>query len=266
VTDPTPLDQAHALMEAAPGDDALRLRFYERLADAELFLLLAEESDGKTLRPAVFRLEDGDFAMTFDREERLAAFSDAPAPYAALPGRIAARELAALGVGLGLNIGVAPSAFLLPTPALAWLSETLGHAPERAEAMPVGFQDASAVPPALLAALAEKLARLGGYADHAVLAGVSYRDGRRGHMLAFVGPRTGTEAALAKAVSEALVFSGVEAGELDVAFLAADDPALAAMTAQGRRLDLPMPEPESVQIIGGPAAPGMDPDRPPKLR
>lgn len=266
MTDPTPLDQAHALMEAAPGDDALRLRFYERLADAELFLLLAEESDGDTLRPAIFRLEDGDFAMTFDLEERLAGFSDAPAPYAALPGRIVARELAALGVGLGLNIGVAPSAFLLPAPALAWLSETLGHAPEAAEARLVAFHDAGTVPEKLLAALAEKLARLGGCADHAVLAGVSYHDGRRGHMLAFVGPRPGTEAALAKAVSEALVFSGVEAGELDVAFLAAEDPALAAMTAEGRHLDMPLPEPENVQIIGGPVAPGMDPDKPPKLR
>ncbi len=266
MTDPTPLDQAHALMESAPDDDALRLRFYERLADAELFLLLAEESDGDTLSPAVFRLEDGDFAMTFDLEERLAAFSDAPAPYAALPGRIAARELAALGVGLGLNIGVAPSAFLLPMPALAWLSETLGHAPEATEARPVAFHDGGALPPALIAALADKLARLGGYADHVVLAGVRYHDGRRGHMLAFVGPRPGTEAALAKAVSEALVFSGVEAGELDVAFLAADDPALAAMSAQGRRLDMPVPPPENVQIIGGPAAPGMDPARPPRLR
>lgn len=266
MTDPTPLDQAHALMEAAPGDDALRLRFYERLADAELYLLLAEESDGDTLRPAIFRLEDGDFAMTFDREERLAAFSDAPAPYAALPGRIVARELAALGVGLGLNIGVAPSAFLLPAPALAWLSATLGHAPEAAVARPAAFHDAGAVPPGLLAALAEKLLRLGGFADHAVLAGVSYHDGRRGHMLAFVGHRPATEAALAKAVSEALVFSGIEAGELDVAFLAGDDAVLAAMAARGRRLDLPVPEPEKVQIIGGPAAPGIDPDRPPKLR
>jgi len=266
VTDPTPLDQAHALMEAAPGDDALRLRFYERFADAELFLLLAEESDGDTLRPAVFRLEDGDFAMSFDLEERLAAFSDAPAPYAALPGRIAARELAGLGVGLGLNIGVAPSAFLLPAPALAWLSQTLGHIPETTEAQPVAFHDGGALPPGLLAALADKLARLGGYADHAMLAGVRYQDGRHGHMLAFVGSRPGTEAALAKAVSEALVFSGVEAGELDVAFLATDDPALAAMSAQGRRLDLPAPQPENIQIIGGPSAPGMDPEKPPKLR
>ena len=37
MTDETPLDLAHAAMEAAPENDAARLRFYERLADAELF-------------------------------------------------------------------------------------------------------------------------------------------------------------------------------------------------------------------------------------
>lgn len=265
MTDTTPLDQAHALMEARPGEDALRLRFYERLADAELYLLLAEESDGGTIRPAIFRLEDGDFAMAFDREDRLAAFSDAPAPYAALPGRIVARELAGQGVGLGLNIGVASSAFLMPAEALLWLSETLGHAPDAAEARPLAFH-APAAPKALDAALREKLARLGGFADFAVLAGVSYEGNRRGHMLAFANPRPGTEAALAKAVSEALVFSGVEAGELDVTFLSPDDSALSAMLEKGIRFDLPAPRREDVQIIGGPAAPGMDPDRPPKLR
>ena len=40
MTEETPLDAAHAAMEAAPEDDAARLRFYERLADSELFLLL----------------------------------------------------------------------------------------------------------------------------------------------------------------------------------------------------------------------------------
>lgn len=266
MTDPTPLDQAHALMEAAPDNDGLRLRFYQQLADAELFLLLADESDGATIRPAIFRLEDGDFAMAFDREDRLAAFSDAPAPYAALPGRIVARELAAAGAGLGLNIGVAPSAFLMPVAALAWLSETLGKVPDAAEAQPAAFHVPTAVPTVLVDALGEKLARIGGIADYALLAGVSYVGGRRGHMLAFAGHRPGTEAALAKAVSEALVFSGVEAGELDVAFLSADDPALAAIAAHGLRFDIPAPPGVDVRIIGSPSAPGMDPDRPPKLR
>lgn len=266
MTDPTPLDQAHALMEAAPENDALRLRFYERLADAELYLLLAGESDGGTIRPAIFRLEEGDFAMAFDREDRLAAFSDAPAPYAALPGRIVARELAAAGVGLGLNIGVAPSAFLMPPEGLSWLIETLRQAPATAEARPLSFAAPAGLPEALLSALDEKLARLAGHAAFAVLAGVTYEGGRRGHMLAFCGAAAAAEAALAKAVSEALVFSGLDAGELDVTFLPEGAPVLARLLARGLRLDLPDPVDEAVQVIGGPAAPGMDPKRPPRLR
>ena len=49
-------------------------------------------------------------------------------------------------------------------------------------------------------------------------------------------------------------------------FLTEDSPAWAAIAARGLRFDLPEPARETAQIIGGPAAPGMDPDRPPKLR
>jgi hypothetical protein len=267
VTDPTtPLDAAHAAMAAAPEADAPRLRFYERLADTELYLLLAEESDGAVIRPAVFRLEEGDVALAFDREERLAAFADGPVPYAALPGRIVARELAGAGLGLGLNLGVAPSSFLLDAEGLAWLARTLVHGPDTAEARPVAFHRPAGLPEALLLALDEKLARLAGLAAYAVLAGVTYEGGRRGHMLAIAGAAGGAEPALAKAVSEALVFSGLDAGELDVAFLGAGAQALAAIAAPGLRFDLPEPARDEAQVIGGPAAPGMDPERPPRLR
>ncbi len=253
-------------MVAAPDVDAPRLRFLERLADAELFLLLAEESDGAVIRPAVFRLEEGDVALAFDREDRLAAFSDGPVAYAALPGRIVARELAGQGLGLGLNLGVAPSSFLLDAGGLAWLNQTLGHGPDRVDARPEAFHKPLGLPEALLAALDEKLARLAGLAAFAVLAGVTYEGGRRGHMLAFAGAADGAEPALAKAVSEALIFSGLDAGELDVAFPGEGTAAMAAITAQGLRFDLPEPVIEEAQIIGGPSAPGMDPERPPKLR
>lgn len=56
MTDPaddTPLDRAVRAMAAAPEDDAARLRFHERLADAELFLLLAEEADGDHIAPQI---------------------------------------------------------------------------------------------------------------------------------------------------------------------------------------------------------------------
>ena len=47
MSDTTVLDLAHMAMEAAPEDDTARLRFFERVADSELFLLL--DADAGTL-------------------------------------------------------------------------------------------------------------------------------------------------------------------------------------------------------------------------
>ncbi|MFC2967701.1 SseB family protein [Acidimangrovimonas pyrenivorans] len=267
MTEETPLDAAHAAMTAAPEDGAARLRFYERLADGELFLLLEREAEGESLTPQVFGLEDGPVVVVFDREERLAAFaadaSDAPAPYAALPGRVVAAQLAGQGIGLGINLGVAPSAMLLGPEAVDWLAVTLGHGPEQAEATPTVLTPPAGLPEALITGLDAKLARAGGLAAAAFLAAVEYEGGRRGHMLAFVDAVAGAEEALARAAAEALTFSGIDAGEMDVTFLAGTDPVAERLARVGLRFDLPAPEtPERVERI----APGSDPDKPPILR
>ena len=123
----TPLDHAHAAMQADLGDDAARLRFYERLADGELFLLLKEEAVGESLNLELFELDKDAFVLVFDREDRLAAFAEGPAPYGALPGRVIAEMLAGQNIGLGVNLGVAPSSILIPAEAMSWLAETPGQ-------------------------------------------------------------------------------------------------------------------------------------------
>jgi hypothetical protein len=256
----TLLDAAHAAVSADPENETLRLRFFERLADGELVLLLEREAAGETVEPRVFDLEDGPVVLAFDREERLATFTGGIAPYAALPGRVIAGLLKGQGIGLGVNLGVAPSSMLLPPEAMDWLAETLEGGPEAAEARPEEFLPPQ-VPEAVVAGLDAKLAKAGGLAAAAILAGVVYQGGRRGHVLAFLDAAPGAEEALARAIREALVFSGIEAGELDVAFLAADEAVAGAMARVGLRFDLPAPEAPSA-----PAAPGMDPARPPKLR
>ena len=257
----TLLDAAHAAVSADPENEALRLRFFERLADGELVLLLEREAIGDHLEPKVFELEDGPVVLVFDREERLASFSGGIAPYAALPGRLIAGLLKGQGIGMGVNLGVAPSSMLLPPEAMDWLAETLDGGPEELEAKPQEFTPPS-VPETVIAALDAKLARAGGLAVAALLAGVIYVGGRRGHLLALVDAAEGSEGALARAMNEALVFSGIEAGELDVVFLRAGDPAAQAMARVALRFDLPVPEMQDL----APAAPGMDPSRPPKLR
>ena len=265
MAEPTPLDAAHAAMAAAPEDDAARLRFYARLADAELFLLIEDAEDGAEVRPRLFALEEGRVVLAFDREDRLAAFADGPAPYAALPGRVLAQRLAGSGIGLGLNLAVAPSEFLMPPGAVNWLAETLAAAPAEAAARPEGFAPPRGLPEPVLAALDAKLALMAGLAERALLAAVTYEGGRRGHLLALVGARPGAEPALAKAVGEALTFCGIEAGELDVAFLDADAPATVAMARAALAFDIPEPAADGAQVLA-PGAPGMDPTRPPKLR
>lgn len=259
----TLLDAAHAAVSADPENETLRLRFYERLADGEMILLLEREAVGEAIEPRVFDIEGGPVVLVFDSEERLAAFTGGMAPYAALPGRVIASLLKGQGIGLGVNLGVAPSSMLLPAEAMDWLAMALDGGPEAAEAVPERFR-APRVPEVLVAGLDAKLAKAGGLAVAAVLAGVEYRGGRRGHMLAFLDAVPGAEAALAGAVREALVFSGLEAGELDVAFLRSIESAAYAIGRVGLRFDLPIPQ-ES-EVPEAPGSPGMDPTRPPRLR
>lgn len=257
----TLLDAAHAAVSADPGNEALRLRFFERLADGEMVLLLAREAVGDTLEPRIFDLEDGPVVLVFDREERLASFTGGIAPYAALPGRLIAGLLKGRGIGMGVNLGVAPSSMLLPPEAMDWLAETLEGGPVEVEALPSDFLPPT-VPETVITGLDAKLARAAGLAVAALLVGVVYRDGRRGHLLALLDAARGAEAALARAMNEALVFSGIEAGELDVVFLPADAPAAVAMARVALRFDLPAAEVPAP----APEAPGMDPTRPPRLR
>ena len=258
----TPLDQAHAEMMET-GEDAARLRFYERLADGELFLLLEQEPVDEAISPRVFPLEDGPVVLVFDREDRLAEFAGEIVPYAALPGRVVVRQLAGQGTGLGLNLGVAPSAYIVPAEAVDWLATLLDRAPAAIEARPERFAPPGELPDVLLRALDQKLARAAGLAAAAHLAGVVYDSGHRGHVLAIVGAVEGAQAALANAVGEALTFSGLDAGELDVVFLGVDDPVLELLAAVALRFDLPEP---AAPEHGTPAAPGSDPSRPPILR
>lgn len=262
MSDPTPLDLAHAATEAAPGDDTLRLRFFERLADAELFVLLDAEPAGDSVTPRLFPVQDTTFVLAFDRPERLSAFADGPAPYAAMSGRILAQMLAAESLGLGLNLEVAPSAQLLDPAAIAWLDETLGQTPQETEARPAEIAPPGHLPEVLLTALDTKLALAEGLAHAAWLAEVTYEGGMRSHLLAFVDALPDAQPSLARAVSEALTFSGIEAGTLDVAFFRASDPLCAALARHGLRFDIPQAPAERTATINV----GLDPATPPKLR
>lgn len=263
MTEKTHLDQSLAEMDAAPENDALRLRFYDRLASSELFVMLEKEPAGDSIEPEIFDLADARFLLAFDREHRLSDFAARPVPYVAMSGRALAGMLAGQGIGIALNLG-SGSETLLPPDAMGWLTDTLNQAPQQDEARIENLYAPKGLPDILLQALDAKLASAAGLAETAWLAGVTYEGGTRGHILGIIGAPEGAEHALAGAVQEALVFSGLDAGALDVAFIAQSDPLAAQLARFGLRYDLPEPVQPKTEIIR--AAPGSDPDKPPILR
>lgn len=251
----TPLDAAFLAAEADP-DPGLRLRFHERVLDAELAVPLAGAAD-ESLAPQVFDLEDGRFVLAFDRDERLADFLGAPTEFAALSGRRLAALLAGRGIGIALNLG-APSATLLPAAAVDWLAAMVPPAPEAREGRLAGLATPD-VPDALGAALGAKLAAMADAVGTAHLVAADRPEGGRGVVLALTGVPEGARAGVAAAVAEAVRFTA-DAPDLDLAFLDAGTEAAAAVGRAGLRLALPVVE------APRPAGPGMDPDRPPRLR
>lgn len=284
------LDAAAALMqgdmaamstdrrENSPSDSALP--FYQILAETPLFLLLASEPKGEDLTPLVFALASGPVVLAFDSEDRMGAWAQSVGqgalPYAVLPGRILAGLIAGqdagqasgAGLALGLNFGAqSPSEMILPQEAMQWLMQMLDVSPAAkvekiAQVLPMG-----AAPPALLNALAQALQGAGGVAQRAVLARVAYVGGAQAHVLAFFGVAEAAQPPLARAVAEALAFSGLEAAALDVIF-----PSLAPQAGRSVQLmlergqDIPLPKPAEIEPPAPRPAPGMDQSAPPKLR
>ncbi|MBW4709629.1 SseB family protein [Roseobacter sp. YSTF-M11] len=264
MSDLTPLDHAHAAMQAAPTDDAARLRFYERLAASELFLMLAEDAGGgDQISPEIFEVAEARYVLVFDREERLAGFAGQTMPYVALSGRVLSGMLAGQRIGLGVNLDVAPSAILLPDSAVEWLHRTLGNQPDEVEARIAQVHAPKGLPEELITAIDSKLATAMGLAKCAYLVATTQETGAQGHMLGFVGAVPEAEAALARAAAEALTFSTVEAGAMDVGFFRASDPMTARMERVGLRFDLPQVQEAAPVAV---TAPGLDPDKPPRLR
>lgn len=260
MTEQTPLDEAHAAMSAAPADDAARLRFYERVADVELYLLLEEEPQSDQINPVLW---EDQHVLVFDRAARLGAYVGQAAPYVALSGRAIARMLEGQPLGMALNIGVAPSEIILPAEALRWLRDTLDHAPGEVEARITQVLPPKGLPETLIAALDAKLATATGMVAGAYLVGAEYEGGGRGHLLAFIGAIPRAQDALVRAASEALTFSGIEAGAMDVGFFAPGDPVVGKLAKVGLRFDLP--QGEGLQHTPR-MPPGADPSKPPILK
>jgi len=272
----TPLDEAHAAMQEDIGNDGARLRFYQRLADTELFILLGQEPVGTILDPEILEIDNeataniDRYALVFDNEDRLGSFAaqykGTAMPYAALPGRVIAGMLAQQDVGMALNLDVAPSSILIPSVAMSWLTDTLSHDPEDAEGTLISIAPPLGLPDELIEGLEEKLVSAVGLASHAVFVKGTWAGGREGWLLAFIDAAPGAHQALARATQEALVFSGTDLSAVDVAFFDSSDPICEPLDHMGLRYEFPDPDAKDRDEDGVPEGPGSDPSRPPILK
>ena len=247
-------------MEA--GSEPEALAFWRVFADAELFLVLEQEAQGETLEPRVFDLSMGRMLLAFDTEERLATISDSPVPYAALPGRVVAAQLAGQGLALGVNLGTgAGCETVLAAGSLDWLAQMLTQdAPEERHG-----QIERLAAPLMPEGLTQSLRALLPPQAQGALAQVAYTDGGWGHVLALSGLAPEDAPRMGRAVTEALAFSGLDAAALDLVFTEIDAP-LFARIAQAGQLVQPLPPVPAAEAALAPKAPGMDPDRPPRLK
>ncbi len=260
----TPLDQAHERMTREPENEALRLRFYQRVVECELFLLLESEPAGDRISPATFRLDGIDFVLVFDSEERLASFTDRPSPFVAMSGRRLVQMLRGQQIGLAINPEVAPSSILLPHDAITWIDEVL----DAARIAPSARRPAAVVPPGnldvmFLQALDASLARAAGLAEWAALARLEDDRGARTPTLAFVGASPDAQGALQQIARDVVAFSADDM-QLDLLFLDPNDPLCAPLRRAGLVFELPEPAQPGDSLPK--EGPGMDPDLPPRLK
>ena len=172
--------------------DAARLRFFERLADNELFLLLTEEARDENISPgSCLTWLMVRFVLAFDREEQTGASLRAVLPLMPLcPDVFWRRCCAGQGIGLGLNLEVAPSSMLIPAEAygLACGSDPGAMPRKKCNRRLTEFLPPAGLPDILLTALDTKLATAGrsGLKPH-ISPEPAPTGGGQGHLLGFRG-------------------------------------------------------------------------------
>lgn len=248
-------------MQQDEADTTARLRFYESLCDAELFLSLEKEPRNDTISPRIFSSEGQDYALIFDSHERFAAFAKVTSPYAALQGRVIVDMLQGQNIGLGLNLGVAPSNILLPASTVEWLANILNRQVQEQTAAPQEIRPPRSIPQSLLHSLSRKLPLATGLASSACLVNARYSEGAPKYLLAYIDAQSEAYEKLTQIISDTLAFSGVENETIDVGFFNSSDQISSQLARTGLLFDLTEPD----QPTRKPAAPGMDPKNPPRL-
>lgn len=263
----TPIDAAWAATEAPGAGDAETARFWEVFSGAELHLVIdpnSLEGDGPP-RPLTFPVEGAETALVFDTEARMAGFMEEGAAHLTLSGRAVVAMFAGTGAQVGLNLGDAPSATVLPAAALDWAASALRQPIETETAGAASLTVPRGATPDLLQRLDARIAGMGAAVAEAWLCGFgSARRGQASPLLLCVGLREReAERSVVAALAETARFAGGEKAAFDIAVVGRDDPRMAAARKVGLGFE-PADPSETGRVE--PVAPGSDPANPPKLR
>ena len=256
------LDQAFLRMQENEESESLRLQFYSCFADTEMFLVLENEPQEDRVDPKTVIYEGQKYVHAYDSEERLAQAAGRVCPYLGLSGRTLAQMLAGSGVGVALNLDVAVSSLLLPNDRMVWLSDTLEQEPEKGEEKLFALYPMAPVRKHVFETFLFKLAASADLARGFWLCEAEYGNGLRKRILAVIGAKNEHHGPLAKAVQEAVLFSGDEDLSLDVLFLAGHEALVKKLEHTGMRLIFK----NKAEKPAKPAPPGSDPNKPPILR
>ncbi len=268
MTAETPLDRAWETANTELAGDAEMARFYDILAATELFLLIDTETlvDGQTPNPVTFPVEGTETALVFDTEARLAGFMENGAAHLTMSGRAVITMFKGTGAQLGLNLGDAPSSTILPAEAIDWAAEALAQPIETTEIGDAVLTVPRAVMPDLLQALDGKLAGMGTVVSEAWLCGLGASAGRgkpQPMVLCVCLRERQAEQSVVSALAETARFTGGDASAFDIAVLPRDDAKMDAARKVGLGFE---PQNPGDVMQAEPVAPGMDLDKPPKLR
>lgn len=250
----------HKLDEFDPEHETMA--YYHALLDQVLCVLLQGDPEAGDPALQVFDTSQGQFSVAFDSELRLAEFAGDSAFFVEMSGRALVQSLRDMGLGLGVNLDVAPSSALLPADVIAWLADQADAAPDESHARPVDF---AALPtPRWCDALIARLQPLDVTKALWIATGL-YEDGAARSCLIYPALPSQITPSVAKLSYDVARFAAQEgdADDLEVIFLPHGDPLWLRLVQVGLKIDVPKPTP---QEIVQPLGPGLDPTKPPILR
>tara|TARA_B100000767_G_scaffold147881_1_gene139323 strand:+ start:1897 stop:2673 length:777 start_codon:yes stop_codon:yes gene_type:complete len=254
----TPLERAIVMLESQPDDPTRFSAVIERLADAEVFLILEAEATDFEVTPKTVVLNSQEYVAIYDTELRLSESEGGEVEYLSVSGRTLVQMLSGQNTGIALNSGATAIGYVFEPQTLQWLANSLNERPNEMTQQITQVFPPPVLGPKALDALSVKLTAAQGLAEYACLVEATDIANNKNPLLCFVGLAPDAQANLAKLVQEYLQFSEQDGAPWDVIYLAPDHGMVEKLLNVGLRFDLPVPE-----VAVERPAPGTVPGQPP---